>query len=145
MICSATILGYQLKDFYRPSVVKFNEKGKVVSIKEKLQKPKSHFAVAELYFYNNDVKNIAKSIQKSNRGELEITCVNRVYFHRNNLYVKQLSRSSTWLDTGIQNSMLDAAQFVETIESRQGYKNCSSRRNCTQSRLAIKSRTNGDS
>ena len=118
----ATVFGYQVKDPQRFGVVEFNEQGRAISIEEKPAKPKSHFAVTGLYFYDNDVINIARSIEPSDRGELEITTVNQIYLERGNLQVQQLGRGFAWLDTGTNAALLAAAQFVETIETRQGYK-----------------------
>ncbi len=118
----ATVFGYYVKDPERYGVVAFNEKGKAVSIEEKPEKPKSNYAVTGLYFYDNDVIDIARNIKPSLRGELEITDVNRVYLERNRLHVQLLGRGYAWLDTGTHASLVDATLFIKTIEDRQGLK-----------------------
>ena len=118
----STIFAYQVKNPQEFGVVEFNNQGQAISIEEKPFKPKSNFAVTGLYFYDNDVVNIAKTIKTSKRGELEITFVNQIYLKNNNLHVQQLGRGFAWLDTGTQESLLNASQFMETIENRQGFK-----------------------
>lgn len=116
----ATIFGYYVKDPREYGVVEFDENGIAKSIEEKPQNPKSNYAVPGLYFYDNDVVNIAKSIKPSARGELEITAVNNEYLQRGNLHVETLGRGFAWLDTGNHDMLLSAANFVETFQKRQG-------------------------
>ena len=118
----STVFGYYVNDPERYGVAEFDGEGNVISIEEKPINPKSNFAVVGLYFYTNDVVKIAKNIQPSDRGELEITSVNQEYLQQKKLKVELLGRGFAWLDTGTHDSLMEAGQFIETIEKRQGLK-----------------------
>ena len=120
----STIFGYQVKDPRAYGVVEIDETGKAVSIEEKPENPKSNYAVPGLYFYTNDVIEIAKNVKPSARGELEITTVNEEYMKMNKLYVETFGRGMTWFDTGTHDALLETASFVQTIEKRQGMQVC---------------------
>ena len=118
----STVFGYYVKNPHRFGVAEFDNKGNVISIEEKPKNPKSNYAVVGLYFYTNEVIQIAKNVKPSNRGELEITSVNQIYLSQNNLKVELLGRGFAWLDTGTHDSLLEAGQSIESIENRKGLK-----------------------
>lgn len=118
----ATVFGYQVADPERFGVVAFDGHGKVTSLEEKPAKPKSHYAVTGLYFYDNAVVDLSREIQPSERGELEITDLNRIYMDQDKLHVEVLGRGFAWLDTGTHDALLEAGHFIQTIEHRQGMK-----------------------
>lgn len=121
-IKGATIFGYLVKDPERFGVVAFNKDGKAIGIEEKPQNPLSRYAVTGLYFYDDKIVDIAKTLQPSARGELEISSVNQIYLERDELNVEKLGRGFAWLDTGTHSSLMEASSYVETIEARQGLK-----------------------
>ena len=118
----ATVFGYQVKDPERFGVVEFDSSGRAISIEEKPKEPKSNYAVTGLYFYDNNVVKYAKSLKPSDRGEYEITDLNRIYLERGKLDVETLGRGFAWLDTGTHRSLLQASQYIQTIEDNQGIK-----------------------
>jgi glucose-1-phosphate thymidylyltransferase len=118
----ATVFGYEVRDPQRFGVVEFDRQGNAISIEEKPREPKSKYAVTGLYFYDSDVVSIAQSVRPSERGELEITSINQEYLRRGSLRVERLGRGYTWLDTGTHDSLIEAAQFVKTVQTHQGFK-----------------------
>jgi len=121
-LTGATLFGYHVQKPSQFGVIEFDKNGNVISIEEKPKNPKSNYAVTGLYFYDNDVVSIAKTIKPSKRGELEITDINNVYLKNNNVKVELLGRGFAWLDTGTHESLIEASQFVQTVEKRQGFK-----------------------
>lgn len=121
----STIFGYQVKDPRRYGVVEIDAEGNAISIEEKPEEPKSDLAVPGIYFYTNDVTEIAKNVEPSDRGELEITSINEEYMRRGQLKVRKLGRGMAWFDTGTHDALIETAQFVQTIEKRQGMQICS--------------------
>ncbi len=120
----ASVFAYYVSDPQRYGVMEFDDEGRAISIEEKPAQPKSHYAVTGLYMYDSDCVQIARNLKPSPRGELEITDLNRVYLQRGDLHVQVLGRGVAWLDTGTHESLLDASNFIETIETRQGLKVC---------------------
>jgi glucose-1-phosphate thymidylyltransferase len=119
--CGATVFAYRVKNPQQFGIIEFDIENKIMSVEEKPEKPKSHFAITGLYFYDNDVISIAKNVIPSARGELEITDINKVYHEKRQLHAEILGRGFSWLDMGTFESLLDASQFVETMEKRQGF------------------------